>query len=77
MASSTAYVPPTSATASGTSGDQPRTIAAHEGEERDDRDARPRLLEGAVSARERNRGDREEADDAADRGDYARAAGRA
>ena len=28
MASSTAYVPPTSATASGTSGDQPRTIAA-------------------------------------------------
>ena len=49
----------------------------HEGEERDDRDARPRLLEGAVSAREGNRCDREEADDAADRGDYARAAGRA
>ena len=45
----------------------------HEGQERDDRDACSRLLEGAVSARERHGCDREEADDAADRGDYARA----
>ena len=37
-----------------------------------DRDAGSRLLEGAVSAREGHRCDRDEADDAADRGDYAR-----
>ena len=39
----------------------------HEGQERDDRDAGSRLLEGAVSARERHGCDREEAGDAADR----------
>ena len=38
-----------------------------ERDERDDRDAGSRLLEGAVSARERHRCDREEAGDAADR----------
>ena len=44
----------------------------HESHERDHRDACSRLLEGAVSARERHGCDREEADDTADRGDYAR-----